>query len=153
MLHSYDLGRGVDSASTTASANFVSATIGADPTPAGSSGAAVVVSRSFSAAEEGTTLYRAVGDGELEDIQENGGYRVTPGGTQGKYFSESPEQASNFARMMGDQPYTTTSVRVSPGELANGHPINPSGEGPGYFFETPHVPSGPVSVFNHSVLP
>ena len=105
------------------------------------------------AAEEGTTLYRAVGDGELADIQATGGYRVPPGGTQGKYFSESSEQASNFARMMGDQPYTTTSVRVSPGELANGHPINPSGEGPGYFFETPHVPSGPVSVFNHSVLP
>lgn len=94
-----------------------------------------------------------MGDSELSDIQATGGYRVPAGGTEGKYFFETPEQASNFARMMGDQPYTTTSVRVSPGELANGEPINPAREGPGYFFRSPDVPSGPVTIFNYSVVP
>jgi hypothetical protein len=45
------------------------------------------------------------------------------------------------------------SVRVSPAELAKGDPINPVREGPGYFFRTPDVPSGPVTIFNYSVLP
>ena len=101
-----------------------------------------------------TTLYRAVGPNELADIGAAGGrYRVRPGGTEGKYFFETPEQASNFARMMGDKPYTTTSVSVSPSQLRRGQPINPAREGPGYFFSTPDVPSGPVNIFNHSVLP
>jgi len=55
--------------------------------------------------------------------------------------------------MIGDKPYTTTSVRVSPSQLNHGHPINPAGESPGYSFQTPDVPSGPVNAFNHSVLP
>jgi len=102
---------------------------------------------------EGTTLYRAVGADELADLQSVGRYRVPPGGTEGKYFFPSPEQVSNFARMMGDQPYTTTSVRVSPAELSRGAPIHPVGEGPAYFFDTPAVPSGPVEIWNRSVLP
>lgn len=69
---------------------------------------------------------------------------MTSGGTEGKYF---------FARMMGDQPYTTISVRVSRTGLAKGDPINPAGEGFGFFFRTPDLPSGPVTIFNHSVLP
>jgi hypothetical protein len=115
--------------------------------------AVIVASAHRLAAEGGATLYRAVGAHELQDIEKVGAYRVAAGGTEGKYFFNSPEQASNFARMMGDQPYTTTSVRVPAGQLAHGHPINPAGEGPGYFFPTPHVPSGPVTIFNHSVLP
>lgn len=101
----------------------------------------------------GRTLYRAVGPDELADIQAAGRYRVPAGRTEGKYFFETPEQASNFARMIGDQPYTTTSVRISPSQLGGGQPINPAGEGPGYFFSTPNVPSGPVTIFNYSVLP
>lgn len=101
----------------------------------------------------GRTLYRAVGPDELADIQAAGRYRVPSGGTEGKYFFETPEQASNFARMMGDQPYTTTSVRVSPSQLGRGQPINPAREGPGYFFNAPDVPSGPVTIFNYSVVP
>ncbi|MCP5443160.1 MAG: hypothetical protein H6968_09020 [Chromatiaceae bacterium] len=101
----------------------------------------------------GRTLYRAVGPGELADLQAKGQYRVPAGGTEGKYFFETPEQTSNFARMMGDQPYTTTSVRVSPSELSRGQAINPAREGPGYFFDTPDLPAGPVSIHNHSVLP
>jgi hypothetical protein len=105
------------------------------------------------AAEEGTTIYRAVGPNELADLQNLGRYRVPPGGAEGKYFFETPEQASNFARMMGDKPFTTTSVGVSPSELARGDRINRAREGPGYFFRAPDVPSGPVTIFNNSVLP
>jgi hypothetical protein len=61
--------------------------------------------------------------------------------------------AYKFARMMGDQSYTTTLVSVSPAELAKAQPISSAGEGPAYFFGTPDVPSGPVTIFNHSVNP
>ena len=105
------------------------------------------------AAKSGTTLYRAVGPDELADLQKLGRYRVPPGGTEGKYFFETSEQASNFARMMGDKPYTTTSVRVPRAGLGKGDRINPAREGPGYFFRTPDMPSGPVTIFNRSVLP
>ncbi len=99
-------------------------------------------------------LFRAVGPDELADLRAAGNrYRVPSGGTERKYFFETPEQASNFARMMGDKTYTTTSVRVSPSQLGRGHPINPTREGPGYFLRTSDVPSRPVTVFNHSVLP
>lgn len=105
------------------------------------------------AAKEGTTVYRAVGPNELADLRNLGRYRVPPGGAEGKYFFETPEQASNFARMMGDKPYTTTSVRISRSQLGKGDRINPAREGPGYFFRTPDVPSGPVTIFDRSVLP
>lgn len=90
---------------------------------------------------------------ELADLQKLGRYRVPPGGAEGKYFFESPQQASNFARMMGDKPYTTTSVWVPRAGLGRGDRINPVREGPGYFFRTPDVPSGPITIFGRSVLP
>jgi hypothetical protein len=55
--------------------------------------------------------------------------------------------------MMGDGPYTTTSVEVLEKELSLGQRINPAGEGPGYFFPSPNIPSGPVNIFNFSVVP
>lgn len=104
-------------------------------------------------AEEAVTLYRAVGPSELASIRTLGRYAVEAGGTEGKYFFKSAEQASNFARMMGDQAYTTTSVSVSASELSFGQAINPAREGPGYFFSSGHLPSGNVKVFNFSALP
>ena len=129
-------------------------------TEAEASGAAVVEDVLTVTGEEagvaaeggGITLNRAVGPDELADIQALGKYRVPAGGTEGKYFFETPQQASNFARMMGDQPYTTTSVTVSPAQMGLGQSVNPVGEGPGFFFSTPDVPSGQVTIFNHSVL-
>ena len=55
--------------------------------------------------------------------------------------------------MMGDRPYTTTSVKVPSSTLSKGQAINPAREGPGYFFSTPDVPTGPVNIFNHLVVP
>ena len=100
-----------------------------------------------------TGLYRAVGPEELADIGNWGRYRAKQGGVEGKYFFDTAEQASKFAKMMGDQPYTVTSTRVSRSKLRNGDRIEPAGEGPGYFFGTPHIPAGRVTVFNHSPLP
>jgi|GEM_PF-2836550 len=101
----------------------------------------------------GRTLFRAVGPDELADLQAAGRYRVPTGGTEGKYFFETQEQASRFSRMMGDQPYTTTSVRVSPAKLGRGQSISPAREGPAHFFDTSDVPTGPVTIFNYSVVP
>jgi RHS repeat-associated protein len=120
---------------------------------AGRAATAVGGAEAAGAAAEGTTIYRAVGPNELSDIRNVGRYRVRPGGVEGKYFFERPEQASNFARMAGDKPYTTTSVRVSPSELARADLIDPVREGRAYFFRTPFVPAGPVTIFNYSVLP
>lgn len=82
-----------------------------------------------------------------------GRYRAKFGQTEGKYFFKSPEQPSNYARMIGDKPYTTTSVKVSPEELAKGYPIDPGTEGEGYFFGTEDIPSGPVTIFDRSIIP
>jgi hypothetical protein len=100
-----------------------------------------------------TPLYRGVKAGELADIQAVKAYQSLPGQTEDKYFFDTPEQVSNFAKMMGDGPYTTTSVNVSRSELSFGQRINPAGEGPGYFFSTPNLPAGPVGIHNSSVLP
>src|SRR6266542_3746750 len=43
-----------------------------------------VITQAGVAAEEGTTIYRAVGPNELADLQNLGRYRVPPGGTEGK---------------------------------------------------------------------
>lgn len=45
------------------------------------------------------------------------------------------------------------SAEVSRGALAKGQAITSTREGPSFFFATPHVPSGPVTIFNQSVLP
>jgi RHS repeat-associated protein len=105
------------------------------------------------AAEEGTTLYRAVGPSELSDIENVGRYRAAAGQVEGKHFFATPEETSNFARMMGDKPYTTTSVRVSASDLAKTERVPLAREGEAYFFRTPDIPSGPVTIFGHSVVP
>jgi RHS repeat-associated protein len=115
--------------------------------------AAKAAARGAGAADEAITLYRGVGPNELRSVQEAGKYAAKVGGTEGKYFFETPEQVSNFARMMGDKAYTTTSVRVSASELAGGQAIRPAGEGAGYFFPAGQLPAGPVTIWNFSVLP
>jgi RHS repeat-associated protein len=100
-----------------------------------------------------TTLYRAVGPDELSDIEKLGRYRVPEGMSEGKSFFETPEQASNFARKMGDQPYTTTSIEVSAAEMARAQQFSPVTEGPAQFFSSGDLPRGPVTISNSSVLP
>lgn len=57
--------------------------------------------RDFLAAEEGTTLFRAVEPGELADIRASGAYRVPEGIGGGKYFYSSAEQAERLESAMG----------------------------------------------------
>ena len=113
----------------------------------------VIAARGAMAARGSTTLYRAVRAGELADIQAAKAYRSLAGQNEGKYFFDTAEQASNFAKMSADGAYTTTSVEVSARELSLGERIMPAGEGPGYFFSTPNIPAGPVNIFDYSVLP
>lgn len=82
-----------------------------------------------------------MGPNELDNLRQTRRYAPKEGGTEGKYFFESPEQASNVARMQGDKPYTTTSVRVPASELRRGTPINPARKGPGYVFDIPSIPT------------
>lgn len=147
--YSYD----ARAASTIPAANLRDVIRVARPAPAGASPASTSLIALRVAAKAGTTIYRAVGPAELADLRTLGRYLVPRGGAEGKYFFDTPEQASNFARMMGDKPYTTTSVRVSLSQLGKGDRINPVREGPGYFFRTPDVPSGPVTILDRSVLP
>ncbi len=73
--------------------------------------------------------------------------------SEDEYFFDTPEQASNFARMMGDGPCTTTSFQATQQELLAGQRISPEGEGPGCFFPSQDIPSGPVTIHDSSVLP
>ncbi len=72
---------------------------------------------------------------------------------RGKRFFATPEETSNFARMTGDKPYTTTSVHASTSDMAKAERVPLAREGEAYFFRTPNIPSGPVTINNHSVVP
>jgi RHS repeat-associated protein len=120
------------------------------------SGLPITIQGGGAADEEGScTLYRAVGDAELADIQATGAYRPHPGGVEGKYFYLTARQASNFARMSHDNygsgPSTLTSARYPRGKLPE--PVYPAGEGEVYFLEGDAFPLGPVTVYDEMPLP
>jgi len=68
-----------------------------------------------SAAKGTTSLFRAVGPGELADIGATGAFRNL-GSAEGKYFTTSAEAASSYAQQavkgFGDAPYTLIETRV-----------------------------------------
>jgi len=98
-------------------------------------------SRFLVAAEEGasggTQLFRVTGPDETADINATGGYRVPEGGTEGKYFYPTEEQANAMAGKMAAQgypsPLSLTSGYASPDVLGGFDSIAPAGEGPAYF--------------------
>lgn len=67
-----------------------------------------------------TTLYRAVGPDELADIKKTG-QLINRGSAEGKYFTNSAEHASDYAKQavkaFGDQPYTTIKTKVPTSSL------------------------------------
>jgi RHS repeat-associated protein len=102
----------------------------------------------FAAEGEGsTTLYRAVGQNELQDIQNTGQYRPQPEGrsAEGKYFFPSEQQMEQFARQ-GNKDYWGTSVEVSPSDLAKAFTYPGYWEGETYFFTPPNIPPGPITI-------
>lgn len=71
-------------------------------------------------AKRTTTLYRAVSPSELADIQKTGRL-INRGSAEGKYFTNSAEHASEYAKQavkaFGDQPYTTIKTKVPTSSL------------------------------------
>ncbi|MDQ1637732.1 MAG: hypothetical protein QOF62_1071 [Pyrinomonadaceae bacterium] len=103
------------------------------------------------AEEETTTLYRAVKQGELEDIFATATYRVADGQSEGKYFFEAAEDAVDFGQQMfrthpGEGPYTVTSAAVDRAVIQASSPVRAALEGPGLFVPKSQLPLGPVKV-------
>ncbi|MDR6872192.1 hypothetical protein J2Y55_003208 [Bosea sp. BE125] len=71
--------------------------------------------RAGATAIESTTLFRAVGLGELADIQSTGVFRNL-GSAEGTYFTSSAESAAFYAKQavstFGDSPYTLIRTQV-----------------------------------------
>jgi hypothetical protein len=109
------------------------------------------------AAEEGTTsLYRAVGPAELEDIQATGAFRNL-GWAEGKYFTTSGEAASSYARQavnsFGDRPYTIVQSNVPNSVLKGMSPVNVDGGIPAYVIPNESLPSLTPNIMNYSPIP
>jgi RHS repeat-associated protein len=108
------------------------------------------------AADQGsTTLYRAVLNGELDDIAAAGmRYRLGPNsyGTGTKGFWASADEAATFSQKMfktfpSEGPYTITSTNVPNSFLRGAQFANDAGVGRAIYVRPP---PGPVKVFNFS---
>lgn len=87
---------------------------------------------------ETTTLWRAVGQNEADDIAATGGYRNAPG-LEGKYFFRTREQAEQYGQMMNKHPAFgapnyLTSGSVPTSALGSAEAMEAGTEGPGLFF-------------------
>ncbi|MCZ3386474.1 MAG: hypothetical protein LH630_05820 [Actinomycetia bacterium] len=87
---------------------------------------------------ETTTLWRAVGQGEADDIAATSGYRNAPG-LQGKYFFKTRGQAEQYGQMMNKSPAFgapnyLTSGSVPTSALGSAEGMEAGSEGPGLFF-------------------
>jgi RHS repeat-associated protein len=110
------------------------------------------------AAEDTTTLFRAVQSGELEDIAANGNmYQIPEGMSETKGFFETPDEAATFAQRYYNStsgaggPFTITSGVFPNSSIPNGIPI--AGEGTAYFLEPNAFPSGPVTIYSFTPIP
>jgi hypothetical protein len=77
----------------------------------------------------------------LYDINDFGGFRAAPGGTEGKYFFNTVEQAWN----LGNRMYGNGNFGVVQGDFPCGvpfDPLNPATEGPGFFIGSGDLPTG-----------
>lgn len=123
----------------------------------GVSGLAIKASREGSelAAKDGTTtLYRAVGPDELADINKTGQV-INKGSAEGKYFTNSAEQASSYAKQavnaFGDAPYTTIKVDVPTSSLPN--PVSVDGGIPAYVIPNESLKGLKPQVLDSSAVP
>jgi hypothetical protein len=104
---------------------------------------------------EVTTLYRAVGQHEADDIAAVSGYRNAPG-LVGKYFFRTREQAEQYGQMMNKAPgfgapNYLTSGSVPTRALASAEDMQAGSEGPGLFFRGDLTDFFNVS--NHGLIP
>ncbi|RBY76602.1 hypothetical protein DQ239_13770 [Blastococcus sp. TF02-09] len=90
-----------------------------------------------------TRLYRAVEPAEFRDLVGSGTYRSAPGGTEGKYFFPTKDQAEHFSNLMGKTgrgPYCITSGCIPRSTLDGIETISPAGEGTAYFIPEELLP-------------
>ena len=99
------------------------------------------------AGAEITTGFRAVSQAEFEAISESGAFESQLGGVEGKYFSDTLEQAVSF----GERQYGGGNFGVVQAQFptsAVGARINPITEGPGFFVPNVNLSSGtPIGPF------
>lgn len=101
-----------------------------------------------------TTLFRAVGQHEADDIAAAGGYRNAPG-REGEYFFRTREQAEQYGQMMNKAPGFGASNFLTSGSVPTRALGSAEGKGrdggPGLFFR------GDLSDFfdvsNHGLIP
>lgn len=107
------------------------------------------------AAPETTTLFRAVGQREADDIAASGGYRNAPG-LEGKYFFRTSQQAEQYGQMMNKAPgfgapNYLTSGSVPTSALSSAEGMEAGSEGPGLFFRGDL--NKIFNVTNHGLIP
>jgi hypothetical protein len=109
--------------------------------------------------DEATTLYRAVQDSELADIDATGSYRIASGtSAEGKYFFETARSAAGFAKKMyqifpQEGPYTITSISIPNAVLQISARVYVAGEGMVIFIPGSALPLGPVQILDYAPIP
>jgi RHS repeat-associated protein len=100
------------------------------------------------------TLYRAVGPDELADIQETSRF-INRGSAEGKYFTSSAADASDYARQavrsFGDAPYTTVQTQIRRSDLPE--VVSVDGGIPAYVVPNDRLPGLTPIPLNYSVVP
>lgn len=103
-----------------------------------------------------TSLYRAVGPAELEDIQATGAFQNL-GSAEGKYFTTSSEAAAAYARQavnaFGDEPYTIVQTNVPNSILNDLSSVNVDRGIPAYVVPNESLPGLTPNVMNYSPIP
>ena len=102
-------------------------------------------------------MYRAVKPSELADIAKTNTFKSAPG-LEGKYFTTSPEAATDYARKavkaFRDPPYTIVETRV-PRSVLNQPGISATVDGgiPAYVIPNASLPGLTPRIWNYSPLP
>lgn len=101
-----------------------------------------------------TTLYRAVGPDELADIHKTGKL-INRGSAEGKYFTNSAEDASSYAKQavkaFGDQPYTIIKTKVPTSSLPS--PVSVDRGIPAYVLPNETLPGLKPEILNSMPIP
>ncbi|KEQ14091.1 hypothetical protein GZ78_26065 [Endozoicomonas numazuensis] len=100
------------------------------------------------------TLYRAVGPDELADIKKTG-YFVNRGSAEGKYFTDTAEHASSYARQavkaFQDPPYTIVKTKVPVSYL--GTPVEVDGGIRAFLVQEKHLKNLKPKILDSSEVP
>jgi len=108
-IYAYDL----STASTTAPATVLVASVGGYDETIQLSGPSVVAELGASAAEDGVPLYRAVSPAESDDAIGSQQFSQGPNSMEGKWFAENGSDADEWGqKMFGSEPYRIIKTTV-----------------------------------------